>query len=446
MKPLKDKKITVLGAARSGVAVAKLLKRAGAFVFVSESNEPHKNILMELSSHHIPYETGGHGPNALTANFAVLSPGIPVNAEIVQQMDEHKIPVYSEIEAASWVCKAPIIAITGSNGKTTTTTLAGLMIKEKYENSVIAGNMGQPFSDNADKLTPNDRAILEVSSFQMETIDRFHPKTVAVLNFSPNHLDRYDSYNAYLKAKWKITQNLNKENLLILNADDKPLLAYAQNVDCRKEFFSISGDTSCRSFYKDDQIFLNGKRLIHTNDMPLRGKHNYMNAMAAALMADSEGVGTTQMENVFRSFRGIEHRLETVAEIAGVQYINDSKATTIEALAFALQAFKRPIILIAGGKDKGSQLNRLNHLITKHVKELILIGSASAKMHKEWSPLKPVQLAETMEDAVLKASRRAEANDVVLLSPACASFDMFSSYEHRGMVFKKCVQQLKDNK
>jgi UDP-N-acetylmuramoylalanine--D-glutamate ligase len=180
--------------------------------------------------------------------------------------------------------------------------------------------------------------------------------------------------------------------------------------------------------------------------MPLRGKHNYMNAMAAALMADSEGVGTTQMENVFRSFRGIEHRLETVAEIAGVQYINDSKATTIEALAFALQAFKRPIILIAGGKDKGSQLNRLNHLITKHVKELILIGSASAKMHKEWSPLKPVPLAETMEDAVLKASRRAEANDVVLLSPACASFDMFSSYEHRGMVFKKCVQQLKDNK
>ncbi|MBN2710684.1 MAG: UDP-N-acetylmuramoyl-L-alanine--D-glutamate ligase [Calditrichaceae bacterium] len=442
---VRDKKITILGAARSGVAAARLLKAKGAKVFVSDIMEYalKKDIAKELESEGIPFEFGGHSGKVGESEFIVLSPGIPVKSEFVRSLIAKGIPVYSEIEIASWFCQAPMIAVTGSNGKTTTTTLIGEMLKKCYPDAIVAGNIGFPFSAYVQESHKETWAVIEVSSFQLETIDRFHPKQAVVLNFAPNHLDRYDSYEDYLKAKWRIKKNLNSRDHLIYNAADEKLSEWARNIAAVKLGFDIDGDEKEQAYYKNESIYVFGQKLIDSKDMILRGRHNYMNAMAAALAASNAGISIDQIRETLTTFKGVEHRLEMVREINGVKFVNDSKATTVESLSFALQSFNTPVILIAGGKDKGSDFTRLNDLIKKHVKELVLIGQAAEKMTEIWHKLKPVHHPETLEQAVETAFKLAAPNDVVLLSPACASFDMFSDFEDRGRQFKAIVNGLK---
>jgi UDP-N-acetylmuramoylalanine--D-glutamate ligase len=443
---LKNKKITVLGAARSGIGVAKLLHRSGADVFVSDLSEAEKkqSEINELKNAGIPFEFGRHSERAKNAEMIVLSPGIPVRSDLVQSFISNGAPVYSEIEVASWFCKSKFIAVTGSNGKTTTTALIGEMLKKKYPDAIVAGNIGTAFSEYVAQSSPQSWAVIEVSSFQLETIDSFHPNQAVVLNFAPNHLNRYDGYEDYLKAKWRITKNLQKNDVLIYNAADEKLSEWANQIQCNKQGFHINGDQIDGAFYSDGSIFINHNQFIESAEISLKGKHNYMNAMAAILAAQNAGVNHAQIKEVLKTFTGVEHRLELVAVKNGIRYVNDSKATTVESLSFALQSFDEPIILIAGGQDKGSDFTKLNDLINKHTKVLVLIGTAADKMEAAWKGLKPIYKEKTLEEAVNCARSIAENNNVVLLSPACASFDMFKDFEDRGRQFKQLVTNLQD--
>ncbi len=444
IKQVENKKITVLGAARSGIAAARLLKNFGADVFVSDLAKERDKAAQadELKQAAIPFEFGRHSDRVFEADFVVLSPGIPVASSVVRKLIKMKVPVYSEIEAASWFCRSQVIAVTGSNGKTTTTTLIGEMLKRAYPDAIVAGNIGRAFSEYVADSQRDSWAVVEVSSFQLETIDTFHPRQAVVLNFAPNHLDRYERYEQYLQAKWRVTMNLAANDILIYNAADEKLSGWVEKVQCRKQGFDKDGDLNQAAAYSDGKILLNGKPLIDVKDMHLKGIHNYMNAMAAALAAANAGVASTDIRAVLADFKGVEHRLEPVAEIDGVKYINDSKATTVESLSCALQSFEAPIVLIAGGKDKGSDFSGLNTLIEKNVKEIILIGVSAEKISESWQGIKPLQCAASLKEAVQKAAQAAEVGDVVLLSPACASFDMFSDFEDRGRQFKRIVMQL----
>lgn len=438
------KKVTVLGAARSGLAAATLLKKHGAQVFVSDlaSRAQKKEQVSELKKSGIRYEFGTHSDRILSADFAVLSPGIPVESEMVKRLRERNIPVYSEIEIASWFCEASIIAVTGSNGKTTTTTLIGEMLRRKYPDAIVAGNIGQPFSAYLENSEMAHWAAVEVSSFQLETIEYFNPHIVIVLNFAPNHLDRYRSYEEYIRAKWRVTANLDPDDLLIYNGNDIQLSDWAMRIDCRRECFRIEIEDSRGAFYKDGVIYIQGKKFFPVSEMMLKGKHNYMNAMAAILAARAASVDSGSIKDVLRTFKGVEHRMEFVRDWKGVRFFNDSKATTVESLYYALQSFEEPVILIAGGKDKGSDFSRLNELVRKHVYQLILIGIDGGKIERVWKDLVPVHHASSLENAVQKAAAMARKGDVVLLSPACASFDMFTDFEDRGRRFKKQVNAL----
>ena len=287
--------------------------------------------------------------------------------------------------------------------------------------------------------------MVEVSSFQLETIDRFHPRVAVVLNFAPNHLDRYDSYEDYLQAKWRITKNLQRDDLLIYNGSDEKLSEWSSKVNSRRQGFFIQAHPQAAAWFDGAALYVEGTKLLDVKEMALKGPHNYMNALAAALAAREVGVPFEAIARVLRAFRGIEHRLEAVAEIDGVQYINDSKATTIESLTVALQSFDTPVVLIAGGKDKGSDFSKLNELIRSRVKECVLIGTAADKMAAAWQGLAPLYRASSLQDAVNRARQTARPGEVVLLSPACASFDMFSDFEDRGRQFKSLVKKLQES-
>jgi UDP-N-acetylmuramoylalanine--D-glutamate ligase len=444
---VKGKRITILGAARSGLAAARLLGNQGAQVFVSDSapEDKKQNEVAALRRSGIDYEFGQHSERAFAADLMILSPGIPVQSYVVQRFIKSGTPVYSEIEMAAQFCRSPFIAVTGSNGKTTTTTLIGEMLKKQFPRAFMAGNIGTAFSEYALASTPDSYGVVEVSSFQLETIDRFHPHQAVALNFAPNHLDRYPSYDDYLKAKWRITKNLGKGDRLIYNASDELLSQWAARCPAQQIGFDIRGRKQFAAIYDGQAIFLEGEKIIEVSAMPLRGEHNYMNAMAAGLAALGAGVPQAAIHEVLATFKGVEHRLEFVAEIAGVKYINDSKATTVESLAVALKSFTEPIILIAGGKDKGSDFTTLNNLLRERAKEIILIGKATEKMSAAWQGVKPIYCAGSLQDAVNRAEHSAVAGDVVLLSPACASYDMFIDFEDRGRQFKNLVNQLQVN-
>ncbi len=444
MKEVKNKNITILGAARSGIAAAELLTKLGAKVFVSDrANRDNKvdeiNLLEGLG---IPFEFGQHSEKVFESDFVVISPGIPVASKIVQKIMGKNIPILSEIEIASWFCKSPMLAVTGSNGKTTTTTLIGEMLKTEQPERIQAGNIGDPFAAQVIGSTEDNWAVIEVSSFQLETIEEFHPKVAVILNLAPNHLDRYDGeYDKYVEAKLNILKNLNNNDYILYNYDDELLSEKIQKYESKKISFSAI-NKNANAYLNDSDLVIENEVLINVNEIKLNGIHNYMNIMAAVLASRISGISNESIRKVLRGFVGVEHRLEFVRDLNGVQYVNDSKATTVESLAVALQSFNHPIVLIAGGKDKGSDFSKLNHLIEKYTREVILIGVAKEKIYKSWGSLKPAHFANTMEYAVQLASEIAKAKDTVLLSPACASFDMFSDYEERGRKFKSIVNNL----
>lgn len=448
---IEGKKVTVIGGARSGLAVAKLLKKMGAEVFVSDMKKPEeikyvKFTPEELRTAGIKYEFGEHSEKVYDCDFMVISPGVPSNAPVVKKAMELGIKVWSEIEVASWFCKAPIVAVTGTNGKTTTTSLIGHIFRTAGFKVIVAGNIGTPFSDFVLDADEKSIVVLEVSSFQLDHIESFSPRVAVLLNITPDHLDRYDSFSDYILSKFRIFKNQRGDDFAVYNYDDEIVQPYVESLNIVKLPFSVREKLSCGGFIDDGYIILNFKnkkeRILKMSDLKIRGIHNVYNSLAAALAARAMEVKDEIIRESLQSFEGVEHRLEFVREINGVKFINDSKATNVNSLWYALESFDEPIILIAGGRDKGNDYSKVYDLVKRKVKLIIAIGESKSKIYNEFKDLTNVIEVDSMEGAVKKAYDKAEPGDVVLLSPACASFDMFRDYEHRGEVFKKLVNEL----
>ncbi len=450
MQDFTDKKITVLGCARSGIAVAKLLKNANAKVLVSElqsdKNFEGEKRVFEIEG--IDYEFGGHSEKVLESDFIVVSPGIPDKIQILQKALKKGIPLYSEIEIASQFCEAPIIAITGSNGKTTTTSMLGKIFEKAEVPCVVGGNIGLAFSEVVHKVRRKGVAIIEVSSFQLERISKFKPKVAMLLNLTPDHLDRYASFIDYVKAKKQIFKNLDEDDFLIYNFDDSIVAQAALETVAKKVPFSSRQNLVDGVMVVEDNVAIstdNQKRLFcNKNEIGIKGEHNLLNAMAAVSVAKIFEVPEEKIIEGLKEFKGVEHRLEGVATINGIGFVNDSKATNVDSVWWALGSFDKPLTLIAGGKDKGVDFERLKEVVNKRVKNLVLLGETADKLQKDLgSYVKGAVIkVETMHEAVRKSFELANEDEIVLLSPACSSFDMYENFEMRGKDFKTEVQLL----
>jgi len=410
----KNKKVVVVGLARSGLACANLLHALGADVSVTDhqDNESTRIQKRKLASEAIKVELGRHSPEFVNKkDLLIISPGVPSDALPVLWAKQRNIPVLSEIELAWSLCPGTVIAITGSNGKTTVTTLIAGILQSSARRAFICGNIGNPFSQEVSRIAEDDYVSLEASSFQLENIAAFKPKISVILNFSRNHLDRYRSMDDYLKAKKRIFENQDNSDYVVLNQDDPVLRDLAKEVKARPVFFSQT---------------------------------NTLNPNQAAVMAVGSILGIEQdlILRVLKDFKGLEHRLEQVAEINQVRFINDSKATTAESTLWALRSVQAPIILIAGGKDKGVDYGVILDEARQKVKKVVLIGEAKEKIACALKCALSIEEAGSLEEVVHKAYRKASPGDSILLSPMCSSFDMFSSYEERGNVFKKAVYDL----
>ncbi len=454
---VRGKRFSILGAGKSGQAVARLLKTRRAKVFLSEKGKQSKfeDAARELEEIGVEFEFGDNTHRVLDADYIVLSPGVPLDAPIVKLAREKQIKILSEIEIAFDECEAPVVAITGTNGKTTTTTLVGEIFKRAGWNTLVAGNIGIAFSEIVDQANTAERSstetkaivVLEVSSFQLDAIDEFRPKVSALLNITPDHLDRYKNYEAYIQSKYRIVENQKGYDTFVYNHDDENVRNCADTVNIRTLGFSLREELKQGAFLQGEDVVLRIGRekevLINKNEIGIPGPHNLMNAMAAALMTRVMGVEYEAIRGTLRTFQGVEHRIEFVRELNGVKYYNDSKATNVDSVYYALGSFKEPIVLIAGGKDKGNDYGKIKELVEQNVKAIVTVGKGAEKIEKFFDGTKPLHPAGmSMEEAVRLAKEAAAPGDIVLLSPACASFDMFDNYEHRGRVFKELVNQL----
>jgi UDP-N-acetylmuramoylalanine--D-glutamate ligase len=439
---------SIIGSARSGLAAARLLRGEGADVFVSDSRrrEDAGDAIAELEALGVPFEFGEHGDRVLDAGTIVLSPGVPDTIPIVRRAIERGIAIVSEIEIAAARCRAPIVAITGTNGKTTTTELAGHIFRSAGRTTYVAGNVGRAFSEIAALADASSVVVLEVSSFQLEHIARFRPRVAVVTNVTPDHLDRYESFDAYRAAKLRIAENQTADDTLVLGTDSDAVRDARFPGDARVVEFSQQREVGLGAFVRDGDVMVRlergggARRLIAAGEIRIRGPHNLYNAMAASLAAASLGVELATIACALREFPGVAHRLEPVGVVDGVLYVNDSKATNVDSVRYALASFDEPIVLIAGGRSKHAPYDAILDLVRERVKAVVVIGEAADEMAEAFSSLVPVHPAGfSFENAVAIARSLAEPGDVVLLSPACASFDMFSNYEHRGDVFRALV-------
>jgi UDP-N-acetylmuramoylalanine--D-glutamate ligase len=450
------RKISVLGAVKSGIGAAKLIRQMGGIPFISDSGseEKLKDSISAIKELGIDFETGNHSDKVFDCELMIVSPGVPSNAEVIVKAREKNIKLISEIELAASFCKGNIIAITGSNGKTTTTTLCNYVLNECGFKSYSAGNIGVAFSEIALDVKENEFVALEVSSFQLDLIDKFKPKVSVVLNITPDHLNRYEyKFENYISSKLRVYKNQDINDFVILNHDDKTLMDSAVKLSEGQRgfksspfYFSLTTPQQNGCFVQSGRIIFNkdGKTLFSCDvkDFSLKGEHNLANAMAVISIAKLFDGGNEQIIRALGSFQAIEHRLELVREIGGVKYINDSKATNVDSVWYALRSFTEPIFLILGGQDKGNDYNQIKDLVIERVVKIYAIGSSAEKVFNFFHSLVKVEVKQTLEDAVKSASEEARQNQVVLLSPACASFDMFNSYEHRGKVFKDAVNRL----
>jgi UDP-N-acetylmuramoylalanine--D-glutamate ligase len=445
---LKDKRVLVVGLGKSGVASALFLKAHGARVTVSDtkSGDELRNEIPALLDHGITVETGGHGERTFREqDLIVVSPGVPVDAPMLQQARSLGEAVIGEIELAAQFLRGSIVAITGSNGKTTTTTLTGEVMTAGGLPTLVGGNIGTPAISLVERANPHTVIVLEVSSFQLETIQTFHPKIAVVLNVTPDHLDRHRTFEAYVDAKARMFENQSGDDFAVLNADDPTCVAMAARTRAQVFWFSRQKEVKQGAWEREGKVlFRNGERqreIMLVSEIPLKGAHNFENVLAAVCEGALMGCEPEKIRQAVREFKAVEHRLEFVATIRGVDYYNDSKATNVDATIKALESFPANIHLILGGKDKGSDYSVLNDLLRQRVKRVYTIGAAAEKIESQVKGIEMVH-ADTLQNALLKASAVAEAGDVVLLAPACASFDQFKSYEHRGQVFKEIVRRL----
>lgn len=443
------KKLVVLGAQESGVGAARLAQQRGLDVFVSDMGAIKPKYRDELLACGIDFEEGGHSADrVLGADEVVKSPGIPDTASLVKAAHEKGIPIISEIEFAYRYCNGKIVAITGSNGKTTTTLLTHHILKKAGLDVAVGGNVGTSF---ASLIADGDNAyyVLELSSFQLDGIREFRPDIAVLLNITPDHLDRY-AYNManYVDSKFRIAMNQRETDHFIHCADDPESNAWLQrrSVKAQRWPFSIERPLAEGAYLQDDHIHFTTNRSTFSMsiiELALKGKHNVYNSMAAGIAARVLDIRKDVVRESLSDFQNVEHRLEHVAMVHGIEFINDSKATNVNSAWYALESMDKPVIWVAGGVDKGNDYSSLMDLVKQKVKAIVCLGKDNAKIHQAFSGVVPMILDTTSaEQAVMTANGMAEAGDVVLLSPACASFDLFENYEERGRRFKAAVKSL----
>jgi UDP-N-acetylmuramoylalanine--D-glutamate ligase len=445
---LNGKRVLVVGLGKSGVASALFMKNHGARVTVSDtkSGDELRNEIPVLLDNGITVETGGHGDRTFQGqDLIVVSPGVPVDAPPLVQARSLGESVIGEIELAAQFLPGPIVAITGSNGKTTTTTLTGEIMTASGFPALVGGNIGTPAISLAERAKPGTVIVLEISSFQLETIQSFRPKVAVVLNVTPDHLDRHRTFEIYAAAKTRIFENQQSEDCAVLNADDPTCVAMSKKTRAQVYWFSRQNEVERGTWVRGGNIvFRDGsgqREIMQVSEIPLKGAHNLENVLAAVCGSVLMGCAAEKIRQAVHGFKAVEHRLEFVASIGGVDYYNDSKATNVDATIKALESFPANIHLILGGKDKGSDYTVLNDLLRQRVKRVYTIGAAAAKIESQIKGPEVVH-AETLENAIRQAHASAHSGDVVLLAPACASFDQFKSYEHRGRNFKEMVKGL----
>lgn len=445
--------VTVAGMARTGLAMAKLLQQRGAHVFVTEI-KPLDEVLAqakELSEAGIRFEAGGHTERALAeVDYLVISPGIPATTPFIRQVQELDIPIFSEIEVTSWLCPATIIAITGSNGKSTTTAWVAHILNRAGHRAVATGNIGSPFATDVAALSSDDFAVVEVSSFQLEFTDTFKPRVAAILNITPDHLDRYGDFSDYMEAKYRIADSQDRSDFLVLNADDVHTTNPRLWGEPTKLLFSakrnVGPGVSVAGGELVYEIQSGSGNICAISEIGIPGPHNLANAAAATAMCLAVGLEPAEIAEGLNSFKGIEHRLEAAGDIRGVHFVNDSKATNVDSVNFALQSMAAPIILIMGGRDKGGDFTTLAGPISEKVKLLVLIGEAQDLIAKALEDTVEMVRAGNLLEAVHICFDKADAGDTVLLSPACASFDQFTDFEDRGRRFKQAVRELSNGR
>jgi UDP-N-acetylmuramoylalanine--D-glutamate ligase len=446
---LHNKRVLVVGLGKSGVASALFLKSRGAQVTVSDSKpeaELRDEILLLLEQG-ITVETGGHGERTFREqDLIVVSPGVPLDAPQVAQARSLGEPIIGEIELAARFLAGSMVAITGANGKTTTTSLTGEIIAAGRFPTLVGGNIGMPAISFVGQAGPSTWTVLEVSSFQLETVVEFRPRIAVILNITPDHLDRHKTLANYIAAKARIFENQQASDFTVLNADDLTTAELADRTRGQVFWFSRKKEMEQGAFVRGAHVYFRDgdseREILPLGEMTLKGAHNVENVLAGVSIGMLVGCEPEQIREAVRNFKAVEHRLEFVAKITGVDYYNDSKATNVDATVKALESFAGNIHLILGGKDKGSDYSVLNELLRQRVKRVYTIGAAAAKIEAQIQGAAEIEHAETLENAVRRASEVAAAGDVVLLAPACSSFDQFRSYEHRGRVFKEAVYVL----
>jgi len=446
------KKVLVVGAGKSGLAVSSFLARRGARVTLADEKnvELPADTAASFKSLNVELCFGGY-PEVSLGSFelVVLSPGVPLNSPLAKAARRAGIPLTGELELAFRFLASPLVAITGTNGKTTTTALTGEIFRASGYKTVVAGNIGVPLIEKVEICGPDAVVIAEVSSFQLETVSTFKPRACAILNLTPDHLDRHGSLEGYISAKARIFENQGPGDYTVLNYDDPTVRSLGEKTPGKVVYFSRKEKLARGVWVEDGEIVagFDGARevILRADEVGIPGAHNLENALAASALAVALGVGRQGIAGALRSFKGVAHRLEFVAEIGGVRYINDSKGTNPDAAIRALDAYDCPIVLIAGGKNKGSDFSELAAKIKEKVRVLVLLGQSAdlieAAVRK--AGFKEIYRAKSFEEAVLAAHRAARPKEVVLLSPACASWDMFNNFEERGDLFKKIVHSLK---
>ena len=449
---LKGKKVLVVGLGKSGLAAALFLRKQGAHVTVSDmrSAAALAKEIPALLEHGISVESGGHGLLTFRRqDLIVVSPGVPLDTPELVQVKAFGLPVIGELELAAQFLRGNILAITGSNGKTTTTALTGEILAAAGLATQVGGNIGVPVVDLIPEKHPDQGwSVLEVSSFQLESTHSFHPRIAVILNITPDHLDRHGTFENYAMAKERITAAQTAADALVLNADNHRTAEAARRSFARIYWFSLQGQVEQGAWVENQQVVYRAaidgaiEPIIPIDKIPLKGEHNVENVLAAVCAARLAGVPAESIRNTVANFQAVEHRLEYVATANAVDYYNDSKATNVDASAKAIAAFPGCVHLILGGKDKNSNYADLSDLLRKRVKTVYTIGSAAEKIEQQLRGIIPIVPCETLDKAVAAASKAAHPGDVVLLSPACSSFDQFESYEHRGRVFKELVLEL----
>lgn len=443
----------VIGLGRSGQAVSEVLRSRGAGVWAVDE-KPRAELaqtIAKLESLGARYVAPDRIETLTDLTCAVLSPGVPLNGPLVRKIQAKNVPVYSEIEVAYRLCKAPIIAVTGTKGKSTTASLIGHLMQHAGRDARVGGNIGNPLILEAIAAPPESWVVAEVSSFQLETIRSFHPRISVILNISADHLDRYHSMDEYVEAKYRIFANQNEHDAFIANLDDETLAPLhwhsgEARVRAKQMWFTLGDDSRHATMYLRDGALTYSPvtgdprpvQIANRSDIPLAGLHNVQNVMAASLAALAAGIEPQKLRDAIRSFNPMSHRMQPVGEVEGVLYVDDSKATNPGAVIAALRSYDKPIVLIAGGKPKNTDFTDLGRIVDERARAIVVIGEAADEIAAHVYRT-PVTRAASMEDAVRAAQALAQPGDVVLLSPACASFDMFESAEDRGQKFTDAV-------